>query len=371
MQDVVQFIAPASQPGANETYLSRHEFGDTRYRKVTYTLVATSRFRDYFPPDITGNTDNITRVSDPITAVVWSSAKPVAPTVLYILPSFQWALPDPISDTPFTRGRAGGGVRIYLGPRWYSSGDGEQLAVVIHGSGGATTEWRTDPISQRGRYTSPEVGLKDVSGKTLSPINVNGLDIFPYDVEFDADRKLFYADIVFDVRGTHFPFVKLELARYQGNSYPGMWLSATVSAGIVQLAPDRFVTLLSKTDPATPDQRTIAIQVSEQTQQAQPRGLGGIIAKIEVSLEQRIILGTADELGWDLADAPLQPVETGGTMTVPPDLSPLWTGQVTLPVPPTAGEFRLVVKELEMFPANGSPQPQNRLVFADTIGIWN
>lgn len=67
---------------------NKHEFHDTKHRNVTYTAVATTRFREYFPPSITNNQDNITRKSQPLTISIPSSARPTAPHPLYVIPSF-------------------------------------------------------------------------------------------------------------------------------------------------------------------------------------------------------------------------------------------------------------------------------------------
>ena len=65
----------------------RHEFGDTKHRLIRYRLTATTRFREYFPPDTTP----ITQVSDWVSAHIPSSARPDAPRVLYAVPTFAWS----------------------------------------------------------------------------------------------------------------------------------------------------------------------------------------------------------------------------------------------------------------------------------------
>src|SRR5262249_20125085 len=68
----------------------RHEFGDTRYRRVTYTALATTRFRDDLPAAIASQPDQITRLSQPAVLDILSSARPAAPHVLYMIPTFGW-----------------------------------------------------------------------------------------------------------------------------------------------------------------------------------------------------------------------------------------------------------------------------------------
>src|SRR5262249_29187005 len=118
---------------------------------------------------------------------VLNSARPAAPKVLYIVPTFKWnPAPSETGDRQhkwkqsssgkvLESARIGNGLRVYLERPWYSSGDEEQLGVVLReaprgiitlapgiisaitgsGSGGAApndplkpfvTQWGMDPI---------------------------------------------------------------------------------------------------------------------------------------------------------------------------------------------------------------------------------
>jgi hypothetical protein len=118
---------------------ARHEFGDTKYRRVIYHSVATTRFREFFPRPLTDVPENIQRTEDVEdaggtvkTALVHhipSSTRPAAPEPLYVLPTFRWELDD---EGPERRHvRHGKAVRVWLRRPWFSSGDGEQLGVVL------------------------------------------------------------------------------------------------------------------------------------------------------------------------------------------------------------------------------------------------
>jgi hypothetical protein len=63
-----------------------HRFSDTKHRWVFYQAVATSRFREYFPQKGT----TFTRSSDPLMVDIPSSARPVAPDIAYVVPTFGW-----------------------------------------------------------------------------------------------------------------------------------------------------------------------------------------------------------------------------------------------------------------------------------------
>ncbi len=127
----------------------RHQLGDTRHRLVTYRARATTRFREYFPPETATQLDDegVPRVEHrgpEVSRHVPSSARPAPPEVAYVLPTFSWAetterellrpsgpgglVPRPRTVTVRTRSS---GLRVYLKRPWFSSGDGELLGVVL------------------------------------------------------------------------------------------------------------------------------------------------------------------------------------------------------------------------------------------------
>jgi hypothetical protein len=155
--------------GKGNTHRLRHEFGDTRHRVVDYRAQATTRFREYFPPAVIDGVDEKTAVVDGVevkvslikrtgpatTLIVPSSRRPDPPDIAYIIPTFRWTddpLPTPPPDPAHgyvprnarRRTRHGSGLRVYLRRPWYSSGDGEQLGVVLHDQ-----PWITWPVDQR------------------------------------------------------------------------------------------------------------------------------------------------------------------------------------------------------------------------------
>jgi len=118
---------------------ARHEFGDTKYRRITYHSVATTRFREFFPRPLTDVPANIQRTEETtetggtVKAVlvhdIPSSTRPAAPEVLYVLPTFRWERQDDGSERRHVR--HGKAVRVWLQRPWFSSGDGEQLGIVL------------------------------------------------------------------------------------------------------------------------------------------------------------------------------------------------------------------------------------------------
>ncbi|QIG40999.1 hypothetical protein G5T42_17215 [Microbacterium sp. 4R-513] len=120
----------------------RHEFGDTKHRHVEYTATATTRFREYFPPEITDRAELVTSTGPTLAVSVKSSARPDPPDVRYILPTWEWTTEPLDIRAPLAvrRVRSGGGLRVYLGRPWYSSGPHELLGVVLR-----TQPWITWP----------------------------------------------------------------------------------------------------------------------------------------------------------------------------------------------------------------------------------
>jgi hypothetical protein len=144
---------------------ARHEFGDTKYRRITYRSIATTRFREFFPRTLTDVPANIQRVEETaggegttLAALVHhipSSTRPAAPEPLYVLPTFRWELED---EGPERRHvRHGKAVRVWLARPWFSSGDGEQLGVVLEPGVKLPRGWQRVPELE---LSAPELGRR-------------------------------------------------------------------------------------------------------------------------------------------------------------------------------------------------------------------
>jgi hypothetical protein len=359
----------------------KHEFGDTKYRSVTYTAVATSRFREYFSSAIPA--EQFTRVSDSVTLDILNSARPAAPKVLYVIPTFEWP-PQKATDTRIESTRAGGGLRVYMDRPWYSSGDGERLGVVLffrrsraigkrRGTGPTipdrlrpyVTRWGADPISvQDVKTTTPtlqdfriaDVKESNLSIEELADVRVS---VAGHQVYYDEVRQLWYCDIEIDTHDYYFPFVRLALARYQPKSVvegdKDVKLSRIVLADFVQLAPARSASI--SFDPRYPTTLQVAV--------TGVRGRGVAINEVEVSVERRNP-DVGGELGWmAVLDAQVKPKSlTRFSRGI------LWLGAVTLPERSVDRSFRLVIKEYEVFFSNPpGNKTGRRLVYADTIEV--
>jgi hypothetical protein len=234
---------------------------------VRYRAVSTSRFRQHFDAAAA-----VTRTSEDVTVSVPSSARPPAPDPYYVVSTFGWQRsPDPALTSSIRRG---GGLRVYLNPPWWASGEGELLGVVLWPAGVAmppdnptrgrmgafVTGWGIDPVWPDGSVGAnpvPSDFLESVasdSGVSLPELAAvggpSGVDVVGHALSYDADRQLWYSDVVVQASGGYFPFIRLALVRWQPESIPSAALSRVVLADVMQLTPDRSV--LATMDPWAP-----------------------------------------------------------------------------------------------------------------------
>ena len=361
------FLSPKRREEAeSRQWLARHEFSDTRYRKITYSVVATTRYREFFPRRILDRADSLTRTTRFADVIVRSSARPPVPAITAVLPSFGWSeLVDGLRLMKSTR--TGGGLRVYLGATWNASGDDERLAVIEARAG-------ADPIHLR----PASGGLGDVrpDATEVTASSPEGtFRVFPYAVQYDAEIGQWYSDITFAVAGAYFPFIRLTLARYQEHSLPGLQLSATVHAGFHQLAPNRSISFDYLDVPMRPDLQRIVIRVNGDGASAAtlPAASRNIDYRVEVGVEQRDAIFPDAEMGWTEASASEQPVRDAAT----PVAGVLWSGEVIV-ARNTGSKRRIVVREFELFPRNqrhpgldwtteAGAEHARRLVYLDTI----
>ncbi|OQD57394.1 hypothetical protein BM536_005430 [Streptomyces phaeoluteigriseus] len=95
----------------------KHEFGDTKHRKVSYRPVAGSRFGDCFPPQFAAAGQNALTVRGEAKKYsVPSSAPPTAPRLLYCVPTLALEHLKQVDGPPgaIVHRRRGGGVRVFL-----------------------------------------------------------------------------------------------------------------------------------------------------------------------------------------------------------------------------------------------------------------
>src|SRR6185503_14910285 len=231
----------------------KHEFHDTKYHLVKYTPVGTTRFREYFPPS-TNTPANTTEAGPGFDVDVLNSARPDMPKYLYAVPVFEWDTP-PGTAGIVKRQRTGGGIRIYLDRTWFSSGAGELLGVVFQDATnflsldvafrrlvtiwGADPIWHAEPAPDQAQKNQFKNWSEEGSGKLLQEDPSANVNVVGYEVNFDAERRLWFADVRIETNKAYWPFVRLALARFQPMSIPGAEISQIVRADFIQLPPDR------------------------------------------------------------------------------------------------------------------------------------
>jgi hypothetical protein len=243
----------------------QHKFNDTKHRRITYKTIATTRYREYFFQLVAdkGAAFALTRQHVfPETMYIPSSARPVAPQVEYIIPTFEW---DRNVNGLTTLTARVSGLRVYLKRPWYSSGEGEQLAVVLYlnisdyfNSGSVpVTTWGTDPTKLSAAlpdgYRPNAAKFLKVKEENIAQVVATvenpekKVSVVAYDVKYDKERQLYYADIMLDIKAAYYPFIRLALARYQkysvkkGNN--DCCLSAIVQTDYIQIPPPRLTSL--------------------------------------------------------------------------------------------------------------------------------
>jgi len=325
----------------------RHEFGDTKHRRVTYAAVATTRFREYLP----------------------------------------------FTDED---------IDVYMERPWFSSGDGELLGVVLpqvsmgrrlrltaRAVGAAATpsasqlkpyvtQWGADPLWATTATTAspPPAAFRRAApverDLTLDELEGAKVTVVGHDVGYDRDRRLWYCDIEIDPGDSYYPFVRLALARYQPNSVKtpttDVKLSRVVLADFAQLAPDRAATIAF--DPR--DARAVNVSLAGVAYRASGAGQGP--STVDVSVETR-----RPNVEGDLRWVPVPNSIVQLTSRILSDTRVLWTGKVTLPEERGSRPFRLIIKEYEAFvgdrPTSTRPTiaviggTERRLVYADAMDV--
>jgi hypothetical protein len=365
-----------------------HRIGDSKHHVIKYTAIATSRYREYFPQKtVSGSALDFTRTSDPVTVHVPASARPVAPQVLYVVPTFGWQRDNQTNQKRSVR--MGGGLRVYLDRPWYSSGENELLGVALASGGGRDREewkpfisqWGQDPIWESTPLSSfPEAEhfTDGVATERALPLDAELpaggqrlVDVVGHEVQFDDRRKLWYCDLTIDTkRPTYAPFARLALMRYQPYALVEAKLSRVVLADFVQLTPERTATVTG--DPFDPGRMRVSV--------TGPTARGPLHAApgtdrptvVSVSVQERDQTVPSD-LSWN----------TTTTFSVerdPPDPSDptapdfiVWTGSVRYLGASgslDADRYRLLIEEHEYLFADGPDggvMRQRRLIYAETI----
>jgi len=377
----------------------QHVFPDTKHRKVNYKCIATTRYRENFYQLIADAEANqkefpITRESPTVESVIIpSSARPLPPQVQYVIPTFEWERNTTGKKTVSARIS---GLRVYLKRPWYSSGEGEQLAVVlaIHitdylSTHGATvTTWGTDPTKvsaelpngiELGLDQWPENGISQSDiGLTTAENPTTKVGVAAYDVKYDPERELYYVDIMLKPVASYYPFVRLALARYQRNSIrtekADCCLSPVVQAEYIQIPAPRasFIEL-----GGTHNIVTVAVSGN------QPKtGNRAFFQRAVRFVVEPIEIVTSNGIHFDLGSDPIDRYEHPLSEQETAQFAFMHSHTFQLPSEYATKPYRIKIEEYELIvydPLKPNPNPggahyatmpmKERLVYADVYEV--
>ncbi len=382
----------------------QHFFGDTKYRKVSYKPVATTRYREYFTELLKKNPAmSIIKEGKDNTIDILSTARPLAPSIEYVIPSFNWVKNKNASLEVHVRT---GNIRVYMKRPWFTSGEGERIAVIVNSPVKESahderfvTVWGKDPVFIAGDLANeyPTVAAFPFSAQAEAYVSIEESPTYKvgalaYNVVFDEDRQLYYADIPVVINQSYFPFVKLALARYQKNSVRvGMesdcCLSKIVHTDWIQVVPARTTAVDVKGSK-------INVAVAGTAPFAGSSGsnlftLPNIARTVfEISIENTTFAKT-DEAFISINDRKTHTIEFYNSYDVTPDMISgnqiNFKKEIDLPAALNGKSYRVVIKEFEMhqfdplrvpineFLPGTDPHPHfkmnGRLVFMDVFEL--
>jgi hypothetical protein len=347
------------------------DYAGGRIKALKAALNGASVHVAYVAPPVTRSS---TERPLPAAVDIKSAARPSTPKVAYVVPTFGWS--STAGRTGQTSTRTGNGLRVYLHRPWWSSGQDEQLGVLVPPDGASAdtpdslrpyvTAWGADPIWSTGATSS----VVTVAGFPLATAPAKGVklaetgaavNVAPHDVGYDPQRGLWFADIVVNAGTSYAPFVRLALARYQAHSLPDLELSGVVLAEFTKLSPDRTASVVYAGNPTLV---TVSVTgLSYDGSAAAPNDTSIVTVLVETKLP-----GVQGELSW---------VESGLSEVVlsRPSGTSTWSGDVTLPKSRGQGPMRLVIREFEVYAVDPKTPLQldasagRRLVYVDTIEI--
>ena len=336
---------------------ARHEFADTRHRRVSYLVRATSSFREYLRENIT--TPEITRETPPgseFPVPVLNSARPIAPDVQYAVPTFDWpAVPPAPTWQQHIQTRRGGGLRVFLDRPWYQSGEGELLGAILQTGDqlpdrlrsryGLDAIWRGAPDPDAVPF-EPQHFVNGVSPREVRLAEPGAFDacVVGFPVEWDAERKRFYCDIEVDLDAlpwSYWPFVRFAFVRYQPESLAAAMVSRVVLGEFGQLAPDRTLSLTWQDD-----EHVLATLRGRAPEQPRP-------PRVAFRVQTTPVAADPDELDWEHAAGDGETVDWENFFDLQDPTDPqgdgnvVWERLVTLPAARGTQSMRLEVAEYE------------------------
>ena len=123
--------------------------------------------------------------------------------------------------------------------RWHLSGQDEMLGVILERTeAGRDPIWLT-PLVER----LPPSAYVPAQGESRNLPDGTPVTVLPYGVAFVGDRWVADVELPGLAAASYRPFVRLAVARYHRESFPELELSAVVLTDLVQLLPERTLSV--------------------------------------------------------------------------------------------------------------------------------
>jgi hypothetical protein len=369
--------------------LVQFPFADSCFRQVTVTASGTARYGDVF-----GKDDKQSRTLDsvPLVLRILATKPPQPPDIEYVLPNLRWEL----NRETHTRTRTMG-LTVVLNRPWFTSGAGEQLAVIIApcpdpaapfvdristtfptanaedlvSSWGVLGDWwAASAGAAAGKQIriyadTSRVGDKDnaapppdLANQGIVMIDNNRYYALFYTPRYNDQDQQWYVNLNFDSPPAYGAVVRLLTARYQQHATTGNSLSKVSMCDFSLLRPGRSVSI---TRIGSGFDRKIRIQVRgigpRVPEAADGTGLPRAVMEVR-KFETRLDLPH----GFDWRAGSVVPMDSN----LPNTGDILW--QATLPFPWTGGT--LAAQEWEVWPTAEDPSKAAALpVYSDIFPI--
>jgi hypothetical protein len=392
-----------------------HTLPDGSYRSVDYQLHGTSRYREFFDRTELPGPDDLTTAGNVVRVRHLNSVPPPPPVVHDVMPIFFWEEHHEPNHPFASRRIRRSGVRIWLERPWYVSGEDEMLGIVTATDPvpsdkeqwkallDQTSAWGRDPTRYgpallaatelpevprwEQRLLSLGVDPRQRPGHPHDRVPLRAGDqnfqIYLYRPEFHAERRRWFVDVRLDAAEAAWPFVRLNVLRYQPNSIGRDFTRSTdVNTDFVQLPSERIATL------SRPDADSVRVTISgafstdlsvNDANAAHPGDpAAAALAIVRANRTVRATLQLKGPKGSDLGWRDAGQVECDVEGVDPKKFLATWSGALPLHGParltsPDGDQReRVLVEELEHFPTDPEPGVEgseriSRLVYADHL----
>lgn len=350
-------------------------FSDSRYRRLTITGRGSARYGDVFGGDPKLQTVD----SPPVTLDVLATTEPKPPDIEYVLPNLRWD----IQEEKRTRTM---GLTIVLNRPWFSSGMGEQLAIITSrrsaasdpvvetiatsmpantenkvSAWGVLADWKQGITNgaasqsitifedtQRVKDKDDAVPSRELSNSKNIQIGSDWYSVLLFTPRYNHQDQQWFVNLRLSAPPAYGTVVRLLTLRYQENAVEGKHVSDISMCDFSLLRPERSATIITKSQGIS---RKTQIQIHGCKPESQD---GFHIPKTSIEVRYfDLELTRPHDFEW--AAGQVIPSDD----PLPPNSDVLW--QATVPNPLVGGGGHLVVHENEVWPSAEDPRQTQEL----------